>query len=82
MAQTTQNASFGPVLIISAHTNRHCRVKSYIKLKYYYLVEKNTIFISKTRTYGPNDAKRIVRAHSHHLRPSRPLLWCQIIYRT
>ena len=44
MAQTTQNASFGPDLIISAHTNRHCRVKSYIKLKYYYLVEKNNNF--------------------------------------
>ena len=44
MAQTMRFASFGPVLVvlvITAHTNPHCRVKSYIDPKYYYLVEKN-----------------------------------------
>ena len=48
MAQTMRFASFGPVLVvlvITTHTNPHCRVKSYIKPKYYNLVEKNTIFI-------------------------------------
>ena len=44
MAQTTQNASFGPILIISAHPDPRCGVKSYIEPNYYYLVEETTQF--------------------------------------
>ena len=35
MAQTTQNASFGPVLVVSAYPNPRHGVKAYIEPKYY-----------------------------------------------
>ena len=82
MTQTMRFESFGPVLVISIHPNPCCGVKSYIEPKYYYLVEKNNNFLKKTPTYGPNDAKCIVWARSHHLHAYKPSVWCQIMYRT
>ena len=35
MAQTTQDASFGPILVVSVHPNPRRGVKSYVEPKYY-----------------------------------------------
>ena len=47
MAQTTQNASFGPVLVISAHLNPRRSIKLYIEPKNDQLVHKKHDIIFK-----------------------------------
>ena len=64
MAQTTQNALFGPVLLVVASS---VSIRSTVAPRF--LVDKNEFKKKhdkkkKTRTSGPNDAIRVVWAHS------------------
>ena len=74
MAQTTQDASFGPVFLIATQPNPPRHFKTWMEPKYNkkcYLVLKKREDKKKTCTFGPNDVSCIVWAcicHRHLLR--------------
>ena len=77
MAQTTQNASFGPVFIITAfHFSPHCVFRRKHELVDKKRDKKRDIL---KNTYGPGVTPtiqttcfRVIWASSHHRRPSKP----------
>ena len=82
MAQTTQDASFGPVFVVAILPKPQRRV--FRRFRAIYTI-KHKFSINKTRKKnllnGPNDAGRVVWACScHTYLPSRSLSYMCILY--
>jgi hypothetical protein len=69
MAQTTPDASFGPVLVISVLPNAYFVDYSCRYYKTLVSIYKKRKKFKKKLTYGPNDARCVIWARSRHLRP-------------
>ena len=70
MAQTTPDASFGPVFVVSrsavsAHPVVYTVIRTYIESKSLVSIKKNEQKRKKKLTYGPNDASDVVWAPFH-----------------
>ena len=70
MAQTTQNASFGPIFLIAAQLNPPHRLRTWIEPK---KNKKNKLNMKEKKDHIPmaqNDAKHVVWARFSHRRPT------------
>ena len=74
-------ASFGLIIIAAAHANSRLAIKTQIepKTSVSRMKKKNNEKSEKKCTNGPNDAKCVVWARSHHSHPQKPLLDIYIV---